>query len=394
MSAKELFAEARIPLLTDRLVKLIAIEAGYRLSWYDAEGASFSTDAYKIAIDLTAVDGVRFRASQQRAVRAPNIIELFNPTYTDFFSIDPCAGVSPEATIQQCELTGLSPTRYGQVIKLPKEEGFFSYQAIGGGNEDLQSEIARTRAVGLVLEPRFLQDFNATIDWWQIRLTDAVAYVSGDSIMRNCIGTGDPIFCERIHRDANGSLWLSPEGFIDTRNMNIGSIKVQGVDVGVNYRRDLGRIGHASLEFTGSYLDKYVVDNGGLSTPFNCGGRYGFGCESPVPKWRHTARLTWEGRQGISVSGYWRYTSDLKFRPYPDFDPQPPPKVPAQSFFDLAAIFRVEPSYSLRLGVNNVFDREPPLVLFCGGSGCNGNTYSQWYDPLGRYFFAGFTVNF
>jgi outer membrane receptor protein involved in Fe transport len=68
--------------------------------------------------------------------------------------------------------------------------------------------------------------------------------------------------------------------------------------------------------------------------------------------------------------------------------------VPAQSFFDLAAIFRVEPSYSLRLGVNNVFDREPPLVLFCGGSGCNGNTYSQWYDPLGRYFFAGFTVNF
>lgn len=395
-SVKELFAEARIPLLTDRLVKRLAIEGGYRLSWYDAEGARFSTDAYKIAIDLTAVTGVRFRASQQRAVRAPNIIELFSPTFPDFFFIDPCATVSPDATIQQCELTGLSPARYGQVIPIPEESGFFAYNAIGGGNQDLQPEIARTRTVGLVLEPRFLRGFNATLDWWQIRLNDAVGYVDGDSIMGNCIETGDTIFCERIHRDANGSLWLSPEGFIDTRNFNIGSVKVQGVDVGVNYRHDLGRIGHASLEFTGSYLDKYVVDNGGLSPRFDCAGRHGFGCFNPVPKWRHTARLTWEGRQGISVSAYWRYTSDLKFRPYPDFDPEPPPRVTAQSFFDLAAIFRVKPNYSLRLGVNNIFDREPPLVLFCNapGGGCNGNTLPQWYDPLGRYFFAGFTLDF
>ena len=87
---------------------------------------------------------------------------------------------------------------------------------------------------------------------------------------------------------------------------------------------------------------------------------------SPLPNGVIIARLTWEGRQGISVSAYWRYISDLKFRPYPDFDPQPPPKVPAQSYFDLATIFRVEPNYSLRLGVNNIFDREPPLVLFCG----------------------------
>jgi outer membrane receptor protein involved in Fe transport len=162
--------------------------------------------------------------------------------------------------------------------------------------------------------------------------------------------------------------------------------------VGVNYRHDLGRIGHASLEFTGSYLDKYVVDNGGLSTPFDCAGRYGSGCVRPVPKWRHTARLTWEGRQGISISMNWRYTSELKFTPYPDFDPVPAPKVPAQSFFDLATIFRVEPNFSLRLGVNNIFDREPPLVVFC--EGCNGNTFTQWYDPLGRYFFAGATINF
>jgi len=312
----------------------------------------------------------------------------------DFFLNDPCAGVTPDATQPECELTGISPAQYGQVIAGPRDDGFFAYNAIIGGNEDLQPETAKTRTVGLVLEPRFLPNFNATIDWWQIRLKEAVAFVFGDTIMGNCIGSGDPKFCDRIHRDANGSLWLSPEGFIDTRLFNIGSIKVQGVDVGVNYRHDLGRVGHASMEFTGSYLEKYIVDNGGLSTPFDCGGKYGNGCDNPVPKWRHTARLTWEGRQGISVSMFWRYTSDLKFRPYPDFNPDPPVHVPAQSYFDLATIFRIEPKYSLRLGVNNIFDREPPLVLFCGGLQCNGNTFPQWYDPLGRYFFAGFTANF
>ena len=392
-SAKELFAEVQIPIITDRFIKRLAIEAGYRLSWYDAQGSSFSTDSYKIALDLTAVDGVRIRASQQRAVRAPNIIELFSPTVGELFFIDPCAGISPDATVQECELTGLPPALYGQVIAVPPQ-GFFAYNAKIGGNLELHEETARTRAVGLVLEPRFLPNFNASVDWWQIRLEDAVAKVDGDTIMGNCIGTGDPIFCDRIHRDAEGSLWLSEEGFVDARNFNIGSIKVQGIDVGVNYRHDLGRIGSASLEFTGSYLDKFVVDNGGTSTPFDCAGHHGYGCFEPVPKWRHVARLTWEGRQGITVSASWRYTGKLTFRAYPDFDPEPAPEVPAQSFFDLATIFRFEPDYSLRLGVNNIFDREPPLVLFCNDPTCNGNTFPQWYDPLGRNFFAGFTLNF
>ena len=171
-------------------------------------------------------------------------------------------------------------------------------------------------------------------------------------------------------------------------------LKVEGIDVGVNYRHDLGRIGHASLEFTGSYLSKYVVDNGGLSESFDCAGLHGFQCFDPIPQWRHNLRLTWEGRQGISVSGFWRYTGKLKFRPYPDFNPDPSPKVSPQSYFDLATIFRVEPNYSLRLGVNNIFDKEPPIVIACNSAQCNGNTLPQWYDPLGRYFFAGFTLDF
>ena len=391
---KELFAEAQIPIVTDRLVKRLAFELGYRLSWYSAGDSDFSTDSYKIALDLTAVTGVRLRASQQRAVRAPSIIELFSPPTGDFFFEDLCAGSSPKATVEQCALTGLSPAQYGQVIPIPEESGIDAYNATFAGNLDLQPEIAKTRTAGLVLEPAFLRGFTATIDWWEIRLEEAVEYVVGDTIMANCIGTADPVFCERIHRDANGSLWLSPEGFIDTRLFNIGSLKLQGIDIGINYRRDLGRIGSVTLGFNGSYLDKYIVDNGGLSESFDCAGRYGFDCFDPIPEWRHTARLTWEGRQGISVSLNWRYTSELSYRPFPDEVPLVPLKIPAQSFFDLAAVFSLEPHYALRLGVNNIFDREPPLTLPCVSFACNGNTFPQWYDALGRNFFAGFTLNF
>jgi outer membrane receptor protein involved in Fe transport len=251
-----------------------------------------------------------------------------------------------------------------------------------------------------VLEPRFLDGFNATVDWWEIELTGAIEEIGAQFIMDTCIATGDPLFCGRIHRDPNGSLWLSQQGFVDERLGNIGSLKVRGIDVGVNYRRNLGRIGLANVEFIGSYLDKFVVDNGGLSLPKHCAGKVGFICMNPIPRWRHKARLTWESRGGITVSFNWRYTGKMSTVSIPDAPPPGPlSKVPAQNFFDMAALFRVQDKFLLRLGINNIFDREPPLVPFGEGAsspigGYNGNTYPQWYDPLGRYIFAGFSASF
>jgi outer membrane receptor protein involved in Fe transport len=70
--------------------------------------------------------------------------------------------------------------------------------------------------------------------------------------------------------------------------------------------------------------------------------------------------------------------------------------LPAYDYFDLSALFSVQRRFQLRIGVNNIFDKEPPVLTTNLGacwSGCNGNTYPQWYDPLGRFFFAGATVN-
>ncbi len=408
---KELFGELRFPLLSQRIIYDLTFEGGYRQSWYKNGQSSFTTNSYKLALELTPIRGIRFRASQQRAVRAPNVQELFAPSFREFFDTDPCAGLVPVATPEQCARTGVTAEQFGRIIANPLEELGGGYHSIAGGNLDLEPEEATTRAIGIVLQPRFLPGFSATVDWFDIQLKGSIAQIGAGVILDTCVVTGDPFFCSRVHRDANGSLWITPQGFVDDRKANIGAFKVRGIDVASTYTQRLGRWGSANLEFIGTWLDRYIVDNGGLATPYNCAGLYGYACGSPLPHWRHNARLTWDPGSGVSLSFHWRHVGKARVdrvnTGVPTFGlPSPSPivaKIGAQNYFDLTGLFSIHGKYQLRLGVRNIFDREPPVVASgnagaCGSSSfgafCNGNTYPQLYDPLGRYIFAGATVDF
>jgi len=395
-TAKELFAEARIPIVQDRFIHALSIEGGYRRSWYSNDQSEVSVEAYKLAAEIAPVRDVRLRASLQRAVRAPNIVELFTPAVDGAFGTDPCVGSSPDATLAQCQQTGVTAAQYGHIVPAP-DSAFNGYNSITGGNAQLKPETATTESIGFVLEPRFLPGFDATIDWWDIKLKGAITPVGADLTMKTCIQTGDPFFCSRIHRDSHGSLWLTPEGFVDDRNINVGAFKVRGVDVAAAYRRGLGRLGSATVDILGTYYDHWIIVPGGLVESFDCAGLYGGDCVLPQPKWKHKARVTWTARSNISLSLNWRFVGAMKLDVPPDYVPGPfSKKLKAQSFLDLSASARLGRNYELRLGVNNIFDHEPPLVPSGGegacGGGCNGNTYPQWYDPLGRFIFAGFTV--
>jgi iron complex outermembrane receptor protein len=395
ISTKEVFGEARIPLIANSL----AFEAGYRWSWYANGGSKFSTNAYKLAIDLTALRGLRLRASQQRANRAPNVQELFTPIQPGSFDRDPCAGITPEATATQCALTGATPAQYGHILKV--NASLFGYNSIMGGNVDLQPETATTRTIGIVLQPRFVRGFNATIDWWNIRLKGAVTRIGAQTIVDTCIATADPVFCSRIHRDPNGSLWLG-NGYVDDRQANIGALRTRGIDVGAGYLARLGRAGSANFEFRGSYVLKWIVDNGGLSTPYDCSGLFGDPC-GLQPRWKHTARATWNAPVGISLSLQWRRIGEVKLAALdPKFNETElispaNTRLAAQDYFDLTTSFWVEKRVQLRLGVSNVFDREPPLVVkntVAAGGLVNANSYPEWYDALGRYLFVSVSMNF
>ena len=398
VNVKELFGEVRVPLIENRLVERLALEGGYRQSWYSNPENRFTSNSFKLALEFIPVRGIRFRGSHQRAVRAPNIVDLFGPLGEYQFPDDPCAGVSPDATLEQCARSGVTPSQYGNIIAVPPNTR--GYNAIFGGNPLLEPETATTRTLGLVLEPRFLPGFNATIDWFDINLKGAVSTIDAPVILDTCLTTGDPFFCSRVHRDSKGSLWLSTQGFVDDRNANIGGVKVSGIDVGVNYSRRLGRLGSANFGFTGSRLRKFEIDRGGPSTPNECAGLYGFPCSNLRPRWRHQARLTWESRGGVSLSVHWQHTgkvrlSSIEYIPDEPFNSRDA-SLPAYNTFDLTALVRLQTRYALRLGVSNIFDRQPPLVAnntTACWNGCNGNTYPQWYSPLGRFVFAGVTID-
>jgi outer membrane receptor protein involved in Fe transport len=398
ISTKEIFGEARMPLVTGKLVRRLAFEGGFRQSWYENPESKLPSNAYKLALDLTAVSGFRVRASQQRAIRAPNILELLAPVEPDSFLRDPCAGVSPAASETQCTLTGVTSAQYGHVASV---NGLFEYNAITGGNPGLQAETATTRALGIVLEPRILRGFNATLDWWDIKLKGAISTIGAQAIVDNCIASGDPIFCSRIHRDPTGSL-LQGAGHVDDRQANLGGLKVRGIDGSADYSVPLGRLGSANVGFRGAYVLRWIVDNGGLSTPYDCAGLFGTPC-GMQPRWKHTARATWNALDGMTLSLQWRHIGGVKLAALDSrfhlTDKVSPAyaKLRAQDYFDVATIFRVRKGFELRLGVNNVLDRQPPLVVSntaAGDGPYNTNTYPTWYDPLGRYIFASLSVAF
>jgi outer membrane receptor protein involved in Fe transport len=200
---------------------------------------------------------VRFRASYNRAVRAPNVVELFQPQVIGLAgSADPCAGPTPAATLDQCMLTGVTAAQYGNIVDSPGGQ----YNVFSGGNPNLKPESANTYTAGVALQPRFIPGLAATFDYFNIKLKGAIGTIGFDTIMNQCITTGDPMFCSRIKRmQGNGSLWffvtdINKGGYIVDINTNLGSLQTRGVDVQASYARRIGGVGNLNLSLVGTYV--------------------------------------------------------------------------------------------------------------------------------------------
>ena len=419
---REVFGEIRVPIVENGIFQNLSLEAGYRHSSYQIKGTnnSFSTNTYKFGGDFAPIKDVRFRASYNRAVRAPNIQELFAPVHVQLDGNgDSCAGHTITAADKGCLAEGL---KIGQ--KIPGNPAG-QYNGQVGGVTTLLPEVADTYTVGVVLQPRFLPRLAVTVDYFNIKVKNAIQQIGADTILGVCDLNQNPLFCGLVHRDSSGSLWRSADGYVIDRPRNIGGTSTRGIDVGASYSMDIGRWGGLSFNMNGSYLIKLITDTG-ASAPYDCAGYYGLVCaggntlSGPNPKWRHKARLTWNGPDGIGLSAQWRYFSHVNLDlsstqasltgqnkcfgscaglSYSPFNA----RIPAQSYFDLAMTARIGDHYQFRLGVNNIFDKSPPIigsngtsnvVNACPGTYCNGNTFPGTYDALGRYIFAGVTLDF
>lgn len=389
---KEFFSELRLPIVENSFIDEFSITGGYRYSKYNNADNSFSTDTYKIEGVLAPVPDLKLRASYNRAVRAPNVQDLFAPNRVALDGqTDGCAGATPDYTLAQCQNMGVTAAQYGSIPENPAQQ----YNGYIGGNANLNPEVADTYSFGAVIEPTFLPGFSASVDYFNIKLDQAIAGIGADTILDTCANTGDAFICGLVNRDASGSLWLSPNGYVVNTTQNIGGIQTKGVDVLTAYNTAIGDAGRLNFSFVGTYLDTLEIDSG--VGPINeCAGQFGSQCGTPSPEWRHTASLGFDFTNGIGLTGRWRYFSAVDFNDqngdgtFGDLNDH----LPSQSYFDLALNASVGDHYTFRVGANNIFDKAPPVSGNVGSGFGNGNTYPQVYDALGRYIFAGVTLDF
>ena len=422
---KELFGELGVPLVQGkRFVDDLSVEAGYRYSSYSISG---DVTSWKLGLNYSPDPQIRFRGGYNRAVRAPNVNELFTPnqiTNGTVVNDDPCSAVKNDgtttrqapATLAQCERTGVTAAQYGNGISSTLPGGTNNILncpagqcgVVDGGNLKLRPEISNTYTGGVVITPRFIRNFNLSIDYFNIDVDDAISTLPANITLSNCLTLGQD--CNLIVRKSNGTLYgsaIATGGYISTTNLNVGHIQTEGVDFTANYRVNLDDVGlHDKgalvFRFDGtwtSHLTFEPIPGGGT---YNCAGFYGSACQGQLtsPTWRHQLTMTYQMPWNISFMNRWRFIGGSK---YAGNEVNPllnvgaidvnDARIPDVSYWDMSVTWKAKPGLTLRAGVNNLLDRDPPLIdANVAGSGLP-NTLNS-YDELGRQLFVGLTADF
>jgi iron complex outermembrane recepter protein len=413
------FVEARLPLAQDQpFAKDLSFETGYRYSSYSV---GFNTNTYKFGVDYAPISDVRLRAGYNRAVRVPNLTELYAEKFVGLDgSADPCAATTTSpaaASAAACARSGMTAAQYGTRGTPANPAG--QYNGLVGGNPNLKPEIADTYTVGLVFTPTVLPNLNATIDFYDIKIKNVITSYTANLIVDECVNANVSSFCNStqegqfvgVHRDAAGSLWFSPNGYVGDPILNLGYLLARGMDVGVHYRQDIPSLGHMDMSLAGTYTSSFITQPFPGSGTYDCAGYYGATCGNPVPKWKHVFSDTWTlPIPGLSFTARWRYLAATRIE-LTNASPllqtvanvkvyQAYSEIPSFSYIDLSAAYQVTKGVTLRLGVNNVMDKDPPILAATNPGYSlpppffNGNTYPQVYDTLGRFLFANVTIDF
>ena len=439
------FAEVVAPIVSDMpFADELQLEAGIRRSHYTiatSTSPKFNTTTWKVAGSWAPVRDIKFRANYQHAVRAPNIAELFTPLTTGLTNLsqDPCINQNP---VNNANLRAICLAQGAPAAAI----GFIQNGTAGqvnittGGNLNLKPEKANTWTVGAVMRPRFLPGFNATVDYYHIKVTDAITLPTPADIIFNCFGatpTSPPPnaslpACTAIRRSANnGQLDGSPAevpGLFGALS-NQGVIKTDGVDFTFDYRHGLGTILNAPAKWSSAFGGNWTHSQKFQATPTSisreCVGFYSVNCGFPagglLPEWSFNWRNTLSlGRVDLSL--LWRYMSSMHYEKIlpPLFSgtivsggvPSNSPilaspgtfngetvnfnRISAYSWFDFSTRFNVNEHFDLTFTVMNLFDKKPPVTGNTAGttSQNSGNTFPSTYDPLGRRFAAGARIKF
>tara|TARA_R110001606_G_scaffold314379_2_gene461038 strand:+ start:10208 stop:12970 length:2763 start_codon:yes stop_codon:yes gene_type:complete len=347
---KEFFVEADAPLVIDKtLMKSLSLNGAVRIIEYSTVG---DVTTWKAGISYEPFDDLRLRATRSRDIRAANIQELFT-------------GVQNALAVVR--INGGTSSALGQ----------------RRGNPDLNPEIADTVTYGLAYQPAWLQGFGATVDYYSIDIEGAIQQLSNQQTVDQC-DNGSQLACAQITTNSSGLI------IIDTPYLNLAGLKASGVDLELNYAGDLGsgKFGATGLV---SYLDTLETTVPGAPSVDRAGDIGASG----TPHWSGSLLLNYS-------QGAWDFYLQERFIGSGSYDNTLPPNSLADDKVDPVFYTDITAKYAFDAGigkaelfgtVNNLFDKDPPIVPF-SPYGVYRSTNPGLYDVVGRYFTVGFKLRF
>lgn len=364
----EVYGELSIPLLKDSaLGKALDLSLAGRYSDYSTVGGKAT---FKAGAGYRPIDAVLIRGTYAQGFRAPSILELYQGAReTSFQGTDPCNGGANTARPGCAGVpAGYNQANYNLNGLIP---------GVISGNTALKPETSESISAGVAFTP--LPGLSLTVDYYNIKIRNAIAAQSPTQILQLCAQRGG-VFCDLVQRDVGtGAVLRLLQGA-----QNLNSIETDGVDATLRYdfNTDIGRIGAViDASYLGSFRTVSPDPATGGAIVDNRAGK-GDQPRSTYPRWKGQASLNWVG-DGADIVLRARYigsSTDV-------VNPVKDARTKAVTYFDAEVGFDAGQA-RFGLGVNNLFDQQPPASY--ANAPINYDIYT--YDARGRFLYARFSV--
>ena len=359
----------------------------YRLELHSAaryvnHSAAGSDITWTVEGRWAPIRDIAFRANYTRAIRAPAITELFNPSSSFFtFATDPCdrrnlnSGPDPVARRANCAAAGIPPTF--QSLSASR-----SFPGAIAGNADLDNEQSNAWSAGVVITPRWIQNLRLSADYLDIRLENAISSFSASQVVSACYDARNfpnNEFCERISRNpVNFQL-----DFVETSYFNAAQFRYKGVLAALDYRVDtpfLGEDSRFGVNISYQYLDTLETRATRTSAPTQLHDTLGY------PRHQAVANFNYE-HGPVLVFTTLNYIGEAERAPQEPENFRQFPRVEDIIFVNVGFAVDVNDRFRFRFSADNIFSQDPPFPANLG---------SGQYFPgiLGTFYRAAASVRF
>lgn len=376
VETREIYGEALVPLLADAPgAQRLDMTLGVRWSDYDTFG---DTTNYKVGLEWKPFDALLVRGTYATVFRAPRITDLFSgqSASSDGFN-DPCNGFTGPANPACTNV----PTN-GEFNQTDSQ-----LSAFRGGNPFLQPEEGEVFTIGAVVDlTDVVEGLSTTVDYFDVDLEKTIGTFGTQNILDACFEStiANPSeFCALFSRDANGEIFR----LFDV-NQNVGTTETRGIDFGVKYAFETG-FGNFRTSFDSTYIDEYVRNGveraGTFLSPANGGqGNYS--------RWRGLGNIAWT-MGNWDASWTQRYVGHFTIDDADAVIPDTVLSTGSYTYHNMQAGYNfADWNTRVQLGIDNVFDKQPPLLY--QNNTLNGNTDERTFDTVGRYFWMNVTYTF